>query len=161
MIFAIWATTKKQRSNDLAILIAVGTNIEVLRCRYSCLINLDLLQDALSDISAVIECRPCYKDYCVRAKLLHGLGREKAACSDYIAALDSNEEDAIAYLVEEAMLKHVLSMFCTAASSSFIREQFHEVLKFCEHGLKLDPTHKGLKQLRYRTKCVMNKCVVQ
>eukprot|EP00794_Sanderia_malayensis_P020602 gene20602-22634_t len=138
-----------------------SSDIDILRSRFVCLLNDGLVQAALNDISVVIEKKPKYNDYCKRAKLLDDMGKQKAACSDFIMALEMDEENTVAFLVDEALLKHVLCMFCSASSSAFVQEQHQDVLKYCEYGLKLDPNHKGMKQLRYRSKCIMNKCTVQ
>ena len=146
---------------SLALMVAGRKDIEIIRERFNAYIDDGQLEESLSDITLIIEAKPTYEDYCVRAKLHTSLGKEKLAWNDYIKAMELDEVKTINLFNEQAMLKHVLCLFCIAANSAFVRERYKEVLRLCDFGLKLDPNHKGLKQLRYRTKCVVNRCIIQ
>ena len=146
---------------NLALVIAGKKDLEVLRGRFECFLDDGMLEEALADLSTVIEAKPSYSDYCIRAKLHDSLGKEKQAWNDYIRAIDLDEERTVNLLNEQSIAKHVLCLFCMAANGAFVRERYQEVLRLCDFGLKLDPNHKELKQLRYRTKCVINRCTIQ
>ena len=146
---------------SLALIVIGRKDIELLRGRFEAFIDEGLIEKALSDISAIIDVKPTYEDYCTRAKLHDSIGKEKLAWNDYMRAIELDEERTITLLNEQSILKHVLCLFCIAANGAFVRERYKEVLRLCDFGLKLDPNHKGLKQLRYRTKCVVNRCIIQ
>lgn len=146
---------------NLALVIAGRRDIEILRGRFEAYVDDGQLEAGLQDITSIIEAKPTYEDYCIRAKMNTTLGKEKLAWNDYIKAMELDEERTINLLNEQASLKHVLCLFCIAANGAFVRERYKEVLRLCDFGLKLDPNHKGLKQLRYRTKCVVNRCIIQ
>lgn len=146
---------------NLALLIAGRKDIEILRGRFDAFIDEGLTEDGLRDITSIIEAKPTYEDYCIRAKLHTSLSMEKLAWNDYIKAMELDEERTVTLLSDQAILKHVLCLFCIAANGAFVRERYKDVLRLCDFGLKLDQNHKGLKQLRYRTKCVVNRCVIQ
>jgi len=146
---------------SLALMVAGRKDIEIIRERFNTYIDDGQLEESLCDITVIIEAKPTYEDYCIRAKLHTSLGKEKLAWNDYIKAMELDETKTINLFNEQAMLKHVLCLFCIAANSAFVRERYKEVLRLCDFGLKLDPNHKGLKQLRYRTKCVVNRCIIQ
>ena len=149
------------RCYNLALMIAGRKDIEILRGRFDAFVDDGQLEESLSDITSIIEAKPSYEDYCIRAKIHTSLSKEKLAWNDYIKAMELDEERTITLLNDQAIMKHVLCLFCIAANGAFVRERYKEVLRLCDFGLKLDSNHKGLKQLRYRTKCVVNRCVIQ
>ena len=146
---------------SLALLAINGKDIGLLRGRYKCFQSEGNSEKAVEDLSLIIDIKPELQDLCARAKYHDSFGREKSACEDYIRALEIDEVCTIKTLEQESLLKSTVTLFYNAANGLFVSQQHQEVLRFCEFGLKLDQNHKGLKQLRYRTKCVVNKCVIQ
>lgn len=136
-------------------------DVASLRGRMECHYKIDETKKWLRDLGKVINLQPTADDICLRAQYYRSQGEELKACEDYIAALAVEEEKTIEIVTINSNGDEIVELFYSCAWCMIEMDKHAEVLRLCNAGLKFDPYHKNLKQLRDKTRSNVSKCVIQ
>ncbi|XP_005368778.1 tetratricopeptide repeat protein 34 [Microtus ochrogaster] len=143
---------------SLAVL-AGGGRPYYLRLRMACLTQLQEYDRALRDLDRVLQdgagdSDPTRQteDFCTRGRLLLSLGDTHGAAGAFTQALALSPAQAQSSLAEQPGRGPTASVFLTHGQHCLEEQQYEEAWTAAQNGLLVDPSHRGLKRLKVRTR---------
>lgn len=146
---------------SVAVVATEGHDADVLCMRAKCLERLQYFKRAIQDLSAVISLGPRLGDVCARANLHLLDGNLKAACVDFISAMEMHEVGAINFISSCPGKEELCEVFRKAAANELRNKRYMEGLKICSYGLRIDPSNAPLRRLKFKLEFGVNKCILQ
>ncbi|CAO2590222.1 Tetratricopeptide repeat protein 34 [Lemmus lemmus] len=143
---------------SLAVL-AGGGRPYYLRLRMACLTQLQEYDRALRDLDLVqqdsagdSDLPRQTEDFCTRGRLLLSLGDTDGAAGAFTQALALSPSQAQSSLAEEPGRTPTASVFLTHGQRCLEEQHYEEAWTAAQNGLLVDPSHRGLKRLKVRTR---------
>lgn len=143
---------------SLAVL-AGGSRPCYLRLRMACLTQLQEYDRALRDLDRVLQdgagdsdLPRQTEDFCTRGRLLLSLGDTDGAAGAFTQALALSPAQAQSSLAEQPGRGPTASVFLTRGQRCLEEQHYEEAWTAAQNGLLVDPSHRGLKRLKVRTR---------
>ncbi|XP_028747302.1 tetratricopeptide repeat protein 34 [Peromyscus leucopus] len=143
---------------SLAVL-AGGSSPYHLRLRMACLTQLQEYDRALRDLDHVLQestgnsdLLRRTEDFCSRGRLLLSLGDKDGAAGAFTQALALSPTQAQSSLSEQPGRAPTASVFLIHGQRCLEEQRYEEAWTAAQNGLLVDPSHRGLKRLKVRTR---------
>ena len=123
-------------------------NIEVIRGRMECLEKVGEIKKSQRDLDTIIRLEPNVQDFCMRAKRNYYNDNLREACTDYVAAIELDEVEAVTSAINELGVEAIIKMFVSCAEISYLSKNIKDMTKICDSGLKIDRYNKEMRRLQ-------------